>query len=226
MNTNKNAQDVTTLVASVILAAMAQFFGTVVGPGIGLVVALLLPPAMTVLAHFFEVEPAVWAPALASLLGTALVFAVGREEALVLVGPPLALALSAILAWRRRRNGQRCELCNGRVAGQVSFTCPRCALLVCEARCWDFERLRCRLCVQNHVPVLPVEGGWWEHNLGAAARQGRCLLCQGAPEQVDLRNCANCGRAQCRECWDDANGTCSRCGWVVAELPELLKPIV
>jgi len=138
----------------------------------------------------------------------------------------VALALMAgISAWRER-DARRCELCNDRLAGAISFTCPRCGLPVCEARCWDFERVRCRLCVQNRVPALPIEAEWWERNIGPQARRGRCQLCQSSAEEADLRSCPKCGRPQCRECWDDANGSCSRCGWSCPALPDGLKQFV
>jgi Prokaryotic RING finger family 2 len=221
-----NARAWTTIGGAVILAGLVQFFGASAGLWIGLLMSLLLPPVMIGLARFFEVEPAVWAPALASLLGVTLAFEATRRDALLWACPALAMALMAGFAWRRRRDARRCELCDGRLTGGISFACPRCALLVCEARCWDFERVRCRLCVQNRVPALPLDSGWWDHNFAASARHGCCQLCQAAADDADLRNCPRCGRPQCRECWDDANGACSRCRWVLPALPEPLKQFV
>ena len=226
MSTGMNLRAWTTLGAAVVLGALAQFFAATAGLWPGLATALLLPPVMIGLARFFEIEPAMWAPSLASLLGVTLAFAAERRDTVLWTFPLLALALMAGWTWLRRRHAHRCELCNGRLAGGISFTCPRCALLVCEARCWNFERLRCRLCVQNRVPALPGDGRWWDQNLGAQARHGRCQLCQAGADEADLRNCPQCGRPQCRECWDDANGACSRCGWVLPALPEALKQFV
>ena len=226
MKREMNARAWTTLGAAVIVAGLAQFFAAIAGLWSGILTALLLPPAMFGLARFFEVQAAVWAPPLASLLGVSLAFTTTRGDVLLWACPVLALALAEIIAWLRRRDAHRCELCNRRLAGGIAFKCPRCALLVCEARCWDFERLRCRLCVQNHVPALPVDGRWWEQNFGAQARHGRCQLCQAAADEADLRNCPKCGRPQCRECWDDANGVCSRCRWLLPALPDALKQFV
>jgi hypothetical protein len=53
---------------------------------------------------------------------------------------------------------------------------------------------------------------------------GRCQICLTTSDQVDLRACGRCGRSQCRECWDYANGQCSRCNWIMDELPETLRP--
>jgi hypothetical protein len=42
-------------------------------------------------------------------------------------------------------------------------------------------------------------------------------------EQADLRHCGRCRRLQCRDCWDNLNGECARCGWTIPELPESLQ---
>jgi hypothetical protein len=54
--------------------------------------------------------------------------------------------------------------------------------------------------------------------------QGRCQICMATPDKADLRCCGHCGRPQCRDCWDQANGQCSRCHWTIPDLPENLRP--
>lgn len=221
-----NSRAWVSLGASVFLAALLQFFAAEAGLWIGLALALSLPALMLGAARYFESEPRLWAPMLASILGVAPAFAAAPHDPLLWTCPAAALALTASLTWWRTRDSRRCALCNGRIAGKVAFTCPRCGLMVCEARCWDFDRLRCRLCVQNRVPAFPADGRWWDRNFGAATQHGRCQMCQAGADETELRNCPKCGRAQCRECWDDANGACSRCRWVLPALPEALKQFV
>jgi hypothetical protein len=95
--------------------------------------------------------------------------------------------------------------------------------VVCESKCWEFEKLRCRLCVQNAVPLFPPSKQWWDQNIGLTTQQGRCQRCQVGPEEAELRTCPKCGRPQCLECWDDGNGVCTRCGWRTEALPAALK---
>ncbi|HEX3437320.1 MAG TPA: hypothetical protein VHT24_11180 [Pseudacidobacterium sp.] len=118
----------------------------------------------------------------------------------------------------------RCALCHRRLGPHaITFGCPRCGLEVCDDSCWSFEHRRCRMCEENHVPILPSQSQWWDRYLGPRVQQGRCQLCMASPEQSDLRGCGHCHRPQCRDCWDQNNGECSRCGWVMPNLPEPLK---
>jgi hypothetical protein len=121
---------------------------------------------------------------------------------------------------------RRCKLCNQRLGPHaITFNCPRCGLEVCDEHCWKFEQRRCRMCEENHVPALPAQNQWWDRQLGPRILNGRCQICMASPEQADLRNCGHCRRPQCRDCWDQANGECSRCGWTMPGLPQSLKAV-
>lgn len=217
-----------TLAAAIFVMTLIEFFGALGGVWIALALALVLPWIALLLVKFFEVEvSATWLIATVVLAGF---LAIGlatltatTTDPLIWAAPIIAGLETAFILWLRGRSSNRCGLCNHGIAGEVAFACPRCGLNVCEQRCWDFEKLRCRLCVQNRVPAFPPDGRWWDHRFGAATPHGRCQLCQATAQAGELRNCPNCGRPQCRDCWDDANGTCSRCKWRVADLPESLK---
>lgn len=223
-----NSRGLATLGASVFVMALVQFFSALAGLWIALCVALVLPFIALGLLKFFEVEPGpVWmvlTPVAGSALGV-VIWAVAqtRGDPLIWACPVLAWAMVSGVVWYRNRDARRCGLCNGGIAGGISFECPRCGLTVCEHKCWDFDKLRCKLCVQNQVPALTDDGRWWDRNFGPRTPHGRCQMCQTAAAETDLRNCPKCGRPQCRGCWDDANGACSRCQWKVADLPERLK---
>jgi len=201
-------------------------------PLAGLFCGILISLVAFGLFRFFEVEftspwwPAVL-PAAMSLLGIVILFASRSGAPLYLWFAPLLAALtSGAIAVIRNLDSRRCSLCNRRIGGDVAFTCPRCGMLVCESKCWDFERCRCRLCEQNRVPILPSELRWWDRHFGARSPLGRCQVCAATAQAADLRVCAKCGRPQCRSCWDYTNGQCSRCQWIVADLPAPLKEYV
>jgi hypothetical protein len=121
---------------------------------------------------------------------------------------------------------RRCTLCHRRlVPHAITFNCPRCGLEVCDEFCWSFDHRRCRMCEENHVPVLPAQSQWWDRQLGPRVLHGRCQICMASPEQADLRSCGHCHRPQCRDCWDQTNGECSRCGWIMPDLPQSLKTV-
>lgn len=217
-----------TLAATVFVMAVLQFFSALGGLWFALGAALLLPFVTLNLMRFFEAHlERAWliaAPVVASAVGI-LIWALSHPSMDVLFWfcPAASWALMAFVVWWQDRDARRCGLCNSRLAGAVSFACPRCGLNVCDQKCWDFERLRCRLCVQNQVPVFPPDGRWWDQNFGPGTKYGICQLCQTSGKDTELRNCPKCGRPQCRACWDDSNGMCSRCKWVTQALPETLK---
>lgn len=224
-----NARSAAVFAAVVFLLTLVQFFAAMGGPGIAVAAGLALAFLSVLLLRLFEAElPNPWLavapPFLAGLLGVLLwSLAQPRIDRLYWMAPALAAGLSAAIVWWQNRDARRCALCNCRLAGRISFVCPRCNLEVCETKCWDFEKIRCRLCVQNSVPLFPSNRQWWDRHVGPPALQGRCQVCQVGPEEADLRSCPRCGRPQCIECWDDSNGLCSRCGWRVESLPDSLK---
>lgn len=193
----------------------------------GLLAAILL----LLLFAFFELNlrPA-WLPYVlpigASTAGMLLgLVAESIRDPLEWWAPGAAGAVCGLWLIYQTQTRNRCALCNCRLGSSaLAFECPRCFLMVCADHCWDSDHLRCRLCEQNHVAVLPAEPRWWDRQLGARVSQGRCQICMGTPDKADLRACGHCGRPQCRECWDQANGQCSRCGWVIPDLPERLRP--
>jgi hypothetical protein len=73
---------------------------------------------------------------------------------------------------------------------------------------------------------LPVDDRWWDKHTGPRATFGRCQVCMSAAGEVDLRPCRRCLRPQCRRCWDEMNGQCTRCKWIIEDLPASLKPYV
>ena len=139
------------------------------------------------------------------------------------MAPFLSSGGAAAIEWLGLIGSKRCEICNRRIGTGVSLACPRCGLIVCDHSCWRFEELRCRLCSQNGVPIFPADARWWDRALGPRFRGGQCQLCLTARTEADLRACQRCGRPQCRSCWDDRNGQCSRCGWVLRDLPPRLS---
>jgi hypothetical protein len=215
--------------AGAFVMALVQFFAAMGGPGVAVAAGFLLPLISLGVTKVFEVELenpwlAVAPPVAASVAGI-LLWGLSRAslDRLYWAAPMLAAALAAAVVWWRNRDARRCALCNGGLSSTIAFTCPRCSLLVCESNCWDFEKLRCRLCVQNAVPLFPPSKQWWDQNIGLTTQQGRCQRCQAGPEEAELRTCPKCGRPQCLECWDDGNGVCTRCGWRTEALPAALK---
>lgn len=166
--------------------------------------------------------------AAASLLGVAFAIAGAGVSYMpaVWAAPLLAAFPAGVFALRIGLHGARCQLCRAPLRRLLSFSCPRCNLVACE-NCWQFERGRCRLCEANQVPLFPLDASWWKKHFGAQAHGGRCALClQAADWNVAHWACAACGHSQCRSCWDDNNGQCSRCGWTIPELPEEVSAFV
>lgn len=164
----------------------------------------------------------------ASLLGLALGIA-GSSVAyprVFFIAPLLAALPTGALALKNGLRGARCQLCRARLRRLLSFSCPRCHLIACE-NCWEFERGRCRLCETNQAPLFPLDFSWWQQRFGSQTPSGRCALClRIADGKVAHWPCAGCGHSQCRSCWDDNNGQCSRCGWTIPGLPTAVSEFV
>jgi hypothetical protein len=220
------------LLASSFLLALVQLVALLVQPVAGIVCGAALAVLSMLLLKLFQIElPQAWArillPTGSSLLGVAIVFFMTPgQELYVWFACLLALAVSGIMVAVQGAGSKRCGLCGRRIRGRVAFVCPRCGLTVCDHTCWVFEASRCRLCEQNHVPIFSPDGRWWDRQLGPRTDYGRCQLCQTPAEEADLRPCRNCGRPQCRDCWDSANGQCSRCQWTIEDLPDSLRPYI
>lgn len=227
-----NTRTITSLVASIFLLILLQLVSLLVQPIAGVVCGAVLAILAMLLVSFFQIElPQVWArlllPTGSSFLAVLVVFlAKPGEEVYIWLAPILALALSGALVAVQHLRSKRCGLCGRRLRGRVAFPCPRCGLTVCDHTCWVFENSRCRLCEQNRVPIFTPDGRWWDRQLGPRMQVGRCQLCQTPAQETDLRPCRKCGRPQCRDCWDAANGQCSRCHWTIEDLPESLRPYI
>lgn len=223
---------IASLLACGFLLILLQLVGLLVGPVVGLICGAAVAALAAGLLKFFQIDlEQVWAalllPTATSAVAVAIVyFARGDQPAYVWFACLLALAVAAAIVGAQRSGSKRCGLCNRRLGGRLAFACPRCGLTVCDHSCWMFEASRCRLCEQNHVPIFSPDARWWDRQLGPRTDYGRCQLCQVSAQDGDLRACRKCGRPQCRDCWDSANGQCSRCQWTIEDLPESLRPYV
>ena len=230
----------TTIIAVSVMLAGAQVLASLAGSIGGIVCGILLPLMSLYLLRFFHLgSERPWMnlliPAWASLGGVFLVVVSTRAlwNNPLWFSPGCAIVSSIVSNAVIARSSRRCGLCNTNIAGEVSFSCPRCHLPVCEKSCWVFERLRCKLCERNQVP-LPWRGQqWWTSHFGGVSRHGRCEYCKRAaepsessPSAPSLRPCQQCGRFHCEECWDYLNCQCSRCGWTVEDLPPELQTLM
>lgn len=158
---------------------------------------------------------------LASLLGVISSHLVGESKLddRVWLAPLIAAAPSGLIALSRLMRGKRCALCRRSLRSVLSFSCPRCSMQICEY-CWEFGRERCRLCEANHIALLPTESAWWVDRFGERRLSGTCSLCKTSAggSHTPQWACVGCGHNQCAECWDDGNGICARCGWVVSDI--------
>jgi hypothetical protein len=125
---------------------------------------------------------------------------------------PGALALGIVM------RGKKCQLCRAPLRWLLSFSCSRCQLVACE-NCWQFERDRCSLCEANQISLFPGDISWWRQRFGSQVHGGRCVLClRNEDGRVAHWACTACGHSHCRSCWDDNNGQCSRCRWIIPSL--------
>ncbi|HZU10972.1 MAG TPA: hypothetical protein VFA02_13795 [Pseudacidobacterium sp.] len=196
-----------------------------------IVVMLLVGIATPFVASLCDVQFGQWwmLPAVltATFCVSLAVLTAARHTGTVTWTLPLVLfAVISLAALLSRMTKRRCALCHRRLGPHaITFGCPRCGLEVCDEFCWNFEHRRCRMCEENRVPILPAQSQWWDRQLGPRVQHGRCQLCMASPEQSDLRSCGHCHRPQCRDCWDQTNGECSRCGWTMPNLPKSLETV-
>ena len=220
-----------TLFGFAVLWVSVQFFGELGGPIAAFVAAILIGILGCLAARFFSIldRPAWLLPVVlgcSSLLGLGVAFLEHPFAPLEWLAAPLCLLVTSAIVLLQTLSRKRCGLCNRRLSlSALAFRCPRCALIVCEESCWSFEDRRCQLCVEHRVPLLSDQKQWWDRSLGPPALQGRCQHCMASSEKADLRSCGRCRRPQCRDCWDNLNGECTRCGWTVPGLPESLQRI-
>ncbi|NYF78662.1 hypothetical protein [Granulicella arctica] len=215
----------------VLLWVSAQFLGAIGGPIAACICGALIGLLGTFAARFFSLleRPAWLLPLLlggCSLLGIGITSLEHPLSSLSWLAAPLTILASGTIVVLQTLNRRRCGLCTRRLSpGALTFTCPRCALVVCDESCWSFEHRRCQLCVEHRVPLLSAQKQWWDRTLGPEATQGRCQVCMASFEQSDLRHCGRCRRLQCRDCWDNLNGECARCSWTIPDLPDSLQQI-
>ena len=229
---NRSLERAGLLFGVLILLASLQFGAALAGAAAALVAALLLSAGATWLwVHFELPSGAIWVPpvvcavlceTVAALLDVTLHPTFFGLFAFL----PAALG-SGLTLFLLRRSEARCGLCNRSLsASALVFACPRCSMHVCDETCWSFEHGRCQLCLDQRVPLLPMEESWWMRVAGPRSRHDRCQVCRGAADQVDLRLCPHCRRAQCRDCWDFTNGECQRCRTALPDLPASLQHTV
>ena len=225
---NRSLERAALLTGVLVLLLSLQFGAALAGGPVALCAALLLAAGTTWLwLHFDLPMGGDWVPPVICALLCALAAAVAnlafRPDFAGLFSFVPAATGSAATVFFLRRSQARCGLCNRRLpAGSLVFACPRCGMHVCDETCWSFEHRRCQLCLEQRVPLLPVEESWWMRATGPRSRYDRCQICRGAADAVDLRACPKCRRTQCRDCWDFNNGECQRCGTALPDLPASL----
>ena len=218
------------IVGCFIFCLFIQFLAVLAGLGWTMLAAVVLPAVFLLLLQFFEINlPFPWLgfvlPLCSSAAGIGLGFLRGVSDWTVWWAPLVAGIVAGLWVTIRARYARRCSVCERWLSpSEITFECPRCGLMACEATCWDFEHTRCTRCEENRVPIFLGGDRWWDRQLGARVNHGHCQICMKTSQEADLRCCGKCGRPQCRDCWDYVNGQCGRCGWIMPDLPERLRP--
>ena len=229
---NRSLERYAILTGVIVLLCSVQFGACLAGGVVALPVALLLSAAVTWLWMHFELPSGhAWLPPLvcvcAVMLCVTLAELVFRNDfvewfSFLPAGIGSGLTIYLLLLSR-----VRCALCNRRISMRsLTFQCPRCQMDICDEFCWSFEHRRCTLCLEQRVPILSTYEQWWTRVAGPRYVHGRCQICLGSAEKLDLRICPTCRRPQCRDCWDFNNGDCQRCGASLPDLPESLTMTV
>jgi hypothetical protein len=151
--------------------------------------------------------------------------AIWYDAAAVFVAIASAAGLESLVAARGKRT---CFICKLQIDGPSAFTCPRCHQTICvRPSCWIGRHFRCRYCDDRDVVIFPMhDEPWWRARVGGRVRNGACGSCFKEAGEADLRACAQCSWPMCKRCWDYHNGRCSRCEWVMPDLPPPLRPFV
>jgi hypothetical protein len=208
---------------------------------LALAAGVLLSPVVALLAFAFWrlVEPeeggatgyrmVALMTAIGTLVATAASVALGFTPLLafdwlgILSATGLAAAIFSLTFASR---GTTCRLCATAIAAGGGFECPRCADRVCgRPSCWNAKQVRCTRCLERAVVALPMHSHWWKTRFGHKAGRGQCALCFKQADEANLYECGTCAQPLCDRCWDHQNGACSKCGWIIPNLPAKLAAL-
>jgi hypothetical protein len=170
-------------------------------------------------------------PGIAAITGVLLagIMRLITQSSELLVIDLLAVILAAtgsgtIIILRLRQRVEACQICGHR-SSRAYHSCPRCEKAVChQSSCWVSEDYRCSECMQLRRPLLTLNvESWWLQRLGPKVTSGSCCRCGLGANRCDLRKCGQCPWSMCTQCWDFGNGCCSRCSWIMPDLPAALE---
>lgn len=229
---NRSLERYAILTGIIIFLCSVQFGACLAGGAIALPIALLISAVAVWLWMYFDLPSGrMWLPPLICMCAVMLCvilseFAFRKDFAEWFSFVPAGIG-SGVTLYLLLLSKVRCSLCNRRLSTQsLTFQCPRCHMRICDEFCWNFEHRRCTLCLEQRVPILSTHEHWWTRVAGPRYFRGRCQICLGSAEKLDLRICPNCRRPQCRDCWDFNNGNCQRCGTSLPDLPSSLTMMV
>ena len=221
----------------ILLAAMLQLLFALQGSvalllGAGFGIGLLLPLGIRFLqtASAGQKLDLYW-PSFCTVVGIFLGNLLGEQikPSTSFVASGVAVLLGAVgsgiaIAYLHRKHSSACQICH-RPLAREQRSCPRCHHVVCaQTNCWNAEYGRCADCHWLRRPLLALEEeAWWLRRLGAQVTVGKCIRCEKSAQATDLRKCGQCPRSMCVQCWDQENGRCLRCRWVLPDLPEDLQ---
>ncbi len=223
---------VASILAGGFILVLLQLVALLVHPIAGVLCGALIAVLAWLILKFFEIElqPAwtvVLLPTISSLVGVAIVFfAKAGQELYIWFASLLALAGSLLIAGIGYFASKRCGLCNRRLRSRIAFNCPRCGLMVCDHSCWDFDSSRCKLCMQNGSTDLSAGWKMVGPPVGATDHPWPLPTLPGDGRRSRFARLPKVRTPAVRECWDSANGQCSRCQWAIEDLPESLRPYI
>jgi hypothetical protein len=228
----------TYLTAATVLLALISLAGSAAGLALGLVWPLLIGTTAVVFARlvntYNEDAPGRATPMM--IAGVSVLLAVlikwlsgssssgWQDGAALLFAPGTAWIAEVMLASGATRP---CTVCKLPMQDQSALTCPRCEQSVCtRPTCWVARHLRCRYCHEREVIAFPTDERWWSARTGRRVANGSCSSCYKESTDADLRECQQCHWPMCRRCWDYHNGQCTRCKWIIPELPRVLHNVM